>query len=110
MPNVKIYVDQSIYDDREESLRELLPKLRVAVSEGLNAKVSACQFAVIPVMGLPDQPVANLEIYYVSTAARTKDMVTAACETLRDLLAEVVGGQVAVRATPIIPETYVALK
>lgn len=110
MPNVKIYVDQSVHKERAKALQDLLPRLREAVCEGLNAKPAACQIVVIPVYGMPDQPLANLEVHYLGTPARTTQIVRAACETFRDLLVEVIGSPVAVRATPLIPETYVSVK
>ena len=110
MPNVKIYVDEPTYQDRKDALQALLPPLRDAICEQLKVPVAACQLAVIPVIGMAGQPVANFEVQYLGTPERTRDVITQACTVFRELVAGAVGAVPAVRATPLDPETYVALK
>lgn len=110
MPNVKIFVDETLFKDRKDAIRAVLVPLREAMCAALNVPPSACQLAVIPVLGLMDQPQANIEIQYLGTAARTPEVITGACEILQEVVAAALGMAPAVRATPLDPETYVALK
>jgi hypothetical protein len=110
MPNVKIYVDHAVLTEREDAIRAMLPGLRAAVCEDLAVDVAACQFAVIGVMGLPDQPLVNVEFSYLGTPARTPDVIRAASARFQRIVAEAAGAHAAVRADALDPATYVALK
>ena len=110
MPNLKLFVDERIHDAKKDALRAMLPTLRSAVCEQLSVQVSACQLAVIPVMGLDEQPLANLELQYLAKPDRTPDMIRAACTVFSGLVQDALGSVPAVRATPLDPVTYVALK
>ncbi len=110
MPNVKIFVDQALLDSRREVIAAALPRLRDALCAQLGVTPAACQLAVLPVMGLPDQPLANMEYQYLATPERTPDMIRAASAHFRALLTDPLGCVPAVRATPLDPATYVALK
>lgn len=110
MPNVKIYVDEALYQDRKTALTELLPHLREALCRELSVPSAACQLAVMPVLGLQDQPKANFEVQYLGIKSRTPQMIETACMVFQGLLADCLGHVPAVRATPLDPETYVALK
>lgn len=110
MPNVKIFVDQIVFETRRTAIDSMLPKLRESLCVELSVPVAACQLAVIPVLGMMDQPQANMEIQYLGTKDRTSQMITAACTVFRDIVQSAVGSVPAVRATPLDPTTYVALK
>jgi hypothetical protein len=110
MPNVKIFVDEDLYAARRTEIRAALQPLRAALCAQLGVTPAACQLAVLPVMGLPDQPLANMEYQYLATPARTPDAIRAASAHFSALLTEALGCALAVRATPLDPETYVALK
>ena len=110
MPNVKIFVDDAVYTARGRALREMLPSLRAAICEQLSVPAEACQLAVVPVIGMEGQPSANMEIQYLAKPGRTPEMITAACTALRDVVEAAAGSRPAVRATPLDPATYVALK
>jgi len=110
MPNVKIYVDDTVLAARGAEIRALLPTLRDRICAELSVPLEAAQVAVLPVIGLSDQPLANLEFQYLATAERSPDMIRRACAIFRDLLAGAIGSTPAVRATPLDPQTYVALK
>ena len=110
MPNVKIFVDEDLYAARSDQIRAILPVLRDALCAQLGVPPAACQLAVLPVMGLPDQHLANMEYQYLATPSRTPDAIRAASAHFRSLMTEALGCALAVRATPLDPETYVALK
>lgn len=110
MPNVKIFIDQTVFEDRYAALETMLPNLRESLCTELSVPSTACHLAVVPVLGMADQPAVNMEIQYLGTAARTPKMITAACAIFREIVAGTVGSDPAVRATPLDPATYVALK
>lgn len=110
MPNVKIYVDQTLLEERHAAINAILRPLRDCLCAELSVPAAACQLTIIPVLGLIDQPRANMEIQYLATPERTPTKITQACKVFRDLLATSIGSVPAVRATPLDPQTYVALK
>lgn len=110
MPNVKIFIDEGLYAERKEQIKDMLPSLRETLCETLSVGAAACQLAVIPVLGLPDQPLANLEFQYLGTESRTPDFIRGLCIQYRDILEGVLGCVPAVRATPLDVNTYVAVK
>lgn len=110
MPNIKIYVDERNCPAASVAVRGSLPALRTLVCEGLEVPVAACQFAVIVVSGMDDQPAINTEMHMLPGPARTPEHLRNVARRLRDALAEVTGLSVAVRMASLDPETYVALK
>jgi hypothetical protein len=110
VPNVKIYVDESIFEASRASLSQALPQIRDMLCEAFQVAPSACQLAVIPVVGLPDQPQLNVELLILPHIERTGAVIRAAAEKLRDLLGAVTGAQGAVRIAQLDAATYVALK
>ncbi|OHZ37235.1 hypothetical protein BBL07_14440 [Agrobacterium vitis] len=107
---MKIYVDETIFEASRASLHEALPRIRDLLCEAFQVAPSACQLAVIPIVGLPDQPQLNIELLILPHAERTEAVVRAAAEKLRDLLNTVTGKRSAVRIAHLDPVTYVALK
>lgn len=110
MPNVKIYVDEAIFPACRDALIAALGPMRDHLCAEFRVDVPACQFAVLPVVGLADQPRVNVEIQILTKADRTRDRVTAIGLHLRTLLAAATGTHVAIRIGGLDPETYVALK
>lgn len=110
MPNLKIYVDETIFEASRASLKEALPQIRNLLCEAFQVAPSACQLAVIPVLGLPDQPQLNIELSILPHVERTGTVIRAAAEKLCDLLRAVTGVHGAVRIAQLDPATYVALK
>lgn len=110
MPNLKIYVDQTIFDRDGPRLGEALEPIRTLLCDAFRVTPAACQMAVIPVLGVPDQPQVNIELLILPHAARTTEAIQAAAERLRVLLASVTEARVAVRVAQLDPTTYVALK
>ena len=110
MPNVKIFVDEKVHADRAGDIRDMLLPLRDLLCETLSVPVAACQLAVIPVMGLEDQPLINMEYQYLATPDRTPGMIRTCSTAYRAFITERLGHVPAVRSTPLDPATYVALK
>lgn len=110
MPNVKIFVDEHLLALRKSDIEAALGPLRQLLCDELKVPASACQIAVLPVIGLEDQPLANMEFQYLATPERTPDRIREACVVFRNFLASPLGEPLAVRATPLDPATYVALK
>ena len=110
MPNIKIYIDEACYDAVRPAVSGLLPELREMLCEGLEVAPAACQFAVLPVLALPDQPRINAELHLMPRPSRTRDRLEQVAAGLRDNLSRVSGLTVAVRIAQLDAATYVALK
>lgn len=109
MPNAKIYVDQTIWNQKEDVV-SLLPQLRELFCRDLNVGPGACQLAILPVHGLPDQPQVNVELHILPAPDRSRELLGLLAAAIQKLLASVVAGQIAVRIATLDPQTYVALK
>ena len=110
MPNVKIFVEQSVIEERLDALERSLIPLRQSLCQEFSVPEAACQIALVPVIGAAGQPVANMEIHYLSKSDRTPEMIAAACSVFRGILEPALGKVPAVRASALDPSTYVALK
>lgn len=110
MPNVKIYVDETVWSERSGPLKATLAPIRDLLCTELKVDVSACQLALLPVCGLPDQPAINLEMMILPRPERTRDTITALAGKLQALLMQAGAARTAVRTAALDPETYVALK
>ncbi|WP_431298654.1 hypothetical protein [Tabrizicola sp. BL-A-41-H6] len=110
MPNVKIYVDEAIYAGCRDRLSGALRPIRDMLCEDLTVDAPACQFAVIPVLAMPDLPPVNVEIAIMPRPERTRQVLLAVCAKLRELVGAATGAHVAIRVTTLDPETYIALK
>ncbi|MEQ6917425.1 hypothetical protein [Halomonas aquatica] len=110
MPNLKIYVDESIQTEHYRQVAGVLPDLRDMLCRELAVPTEACQLAIVTVLGLPDQPLVNAEIMILPKSDRTPQKLRAVCDRIRQILSEVSGAHVAVRAATLDPETYIALK
>lgn len=110
MPNIKLFVDQDLLAARNTEIRALLGPLRDVACLELSVPASACQLAVIGVMGLDDQPLANMEFQYLATPERTPEKIHQVCARFQDFLIASLGVKAAIRATPLDKATYVALK
>jgi hypothetical protein len=74
--------------------------------------VPACQFAVMPVLAMPDLPRVNVEVQIMPRPERTREAVlrcrcAASCAKWWKTAT---GTHVAIRVTALDPETYIALK
>ncbi len=110
MPNVKFYVDETLPETSVMALKSALLPLRDMLCTSLKVDVSACQFAILSVVGLADQPKINVELMILPKPERTQEVVREVCRTLREMVGEATGHHVAVRAAALDPKTYVALK
>ncbi len=110
MPNVKIFADKDLLAARRSEIGAALEPLRRLLCNELKVAPSACQIAVLSVLGLADQALANVEIQYLANPERTPERIKAACLALRESLTKPLGILPAVRATPLDPASYVAVK
>jgi hypothetical protein len=110
VPNLKIYVEEAIWREKTKVLAEMLTRIPGVLCEGLTVNRSACQVALIPVCGLEDQAQITAELLTLPKPDRSRQVITAVCERLRDMLSEATGEGSAVRAMSINPETYVVVR
>ncbi|WP_446033522.1 hypothetical protein [Youngimonas ophiurae (nom. illeg.)] len=110
MPNLKIYVDETVDPRSRQALRAGLQDVQDMLCRDLSVPVAACQLNIVAVTGLPDQPLVNAEIQILAKPDRTPDMVRAVCQNLQDHLTQACGTPAAIRASALDPETYIALK
>lgn len=110
MPNVKIFVDDSLYPALRAPVMATLEPLRDLLCTRFDVDVPACQFAVVPVGAMPDLPRVNVEMAILPRPDRTRMKVTAVSEEVRSILKAATGVHVAVRVVHLDPATYVALK
>lgn len=110
MPNVKIYVDDTIYPDCRDRFPAALGPIRAMLCADLSVKPQACQFAVIPVLAMPDLPAVNVEVQIMPHPDRTRAVLLGVCAKLREMVGAATGTHVAIRITTLDPETYIALK
>lgn len=110
MPNVKIFVDETLYPSVREQLAKTLKPVRDMLCHDLSVDVPACQFAVLPVYAMLDLPRVNVELSIMPRAERTRDLLMSVCAKLREMVGDATGTHVAVRLTSLDPHTYIALK
>lgn len=110
MPNVKIFVDEQIYPRLKPALQAALPGIRDYLCAELEVTHAACQFAVLPVLALPDQPQVNVELALMPREERTREKLGAMAGHLRQILQDLGVEPVAIRLSALDPLTYIALK
>ena len=110
MPNVKIFVEEQVFADRRGALTAALQPIRDMLCAELKVDIAACQFAVLPVVAMPDLPLVNLEMFILPRPERTREAVLAVCQSLRKILQAATGVHVAIRVSHLDPATYIALK
>ncbi|WAJ28884.1 hypothetical protein [Antarcticirhabdus aurantiaca] len=110
MPNVKIFVDETLFPDRRKPLIGALESVRSMLCRELRVETAACQFAVVPVIAMADLPRANVELQILSRPERTREVLLGVCGHLRDMLESATQVSVAVRASALQAESYVVLR
>mgnify|MGYP000541209086 CR=1 FL=1 len=110
MPNVKIFVDDSLYPAVRAPLAQALGPIRDLLCAELAVDVPACQFAVMPVGAMADLPRVNVEMAILPRPERTREIILAVCPKLRTMVEDATQTRVAVPVTALDPETYIALK
>lgn len=110
MPNVKLYVDETLLPGCRAALIAALPGLRTMLCDTLKVEGAACQFAVLSVIAMPDLPRVNVEMSLLPHPERTRDILKSLAEAVQSLIAAVAGTHTAVRITTLVPDAYIALK
>lgn len=110
MPNLKIYVDETLLPDCRAALVAALTPLRAMLCAALKVEVAACQVAVLPVLAMPDLPRVNVEMHIMPHPDRSRAMLTALAAQVQAQIAAATGTHTAVRIATLVPEGYVALK
>ena len=72
MPNVKIFVDDSLYPALRAQVMATLGPLRDLLCARFEVDIPACQFAVVPVGAMPDLPRLNVEMAILPRTDRTR--------------------------------------
>jgi hypothetical protein len=83
MPNVKIFVDDSLYPAIRAPLAQALGPIRDMLCRELAVDVPACQFAVLPVGAMPDLPRVNVEMAILPRPERTREVILSVCGQMR---------------------------
>jgi hypothetical protein len=110
MPNVKLYVDETLLAGCREALIAALPGLRGLLCDALKVDAAACQIAILPVIAMPDQPRVNVEMHILPHPDRTKDRLKSLAAAVQSRIAATTGAHTAVRIAMLVPDGYVALK
>ncbi|THD71616.1 hypothetical protein E7681_17580 [Thalassobius vesicularis] len=110
MPNLKLFVDQDLLAERKAELSAALEPLRACIMERLEVPASAVQVAIVPVIGLPDQPLINVEIHIMPRPNRTRPVLESFGAEVKKLVEAASGASPAFRCMQLDAETYVALK
>ena len=110
MPNLKIYLEQPLWQSHGAVLCAALPALRDLLMRELEVPEAACQLAILPIHGLPDQPQCNVEFSFLMQSVRTPDRIREVCGVIRAHVGAIIGTPTAVRAMPLDPASYTALK
>jgi hypothetical protein len=110
VPNVKIYVDDALFPECRDRLANALGPIRGMLCRELTVEVPTCQFAVMPVLAMPDLPRVNVEMQIMPKPDRSREKVLAVATKLRGMVQAATGTHVAIRVMALDPETYVALK
>lgn len=110
MPNLKIYVDETLLPGCRADLIDALNPLRAMLCDALNVDVAACQFAVLPALVMPDLPRVNVEMQIMPHRDRTRDMLTALAKRVQSQIGDATGTHTAVRIATLVADGYIALK
>ena len=110
MPNVKLYVDETVLPGCRADLIAALPGLRTMLCDRLKVEDAACQFAILSVIAMPDLPRVNVEMHLLPYPDRTRDMLKSLAMAVQSLISAITGTHTAVRIATLDPGAYIALK
>ncbi len=110
MPNLKVYIDETLLPDCRATLMDALTPLRAMLCAALKVDIAACQFAILPVMAMPDLPGVNVEMQIMPHPDRTRDMLTVLAKQVQAQIGFATGTHTAVRITTLAADGYIALK
>jgi hypothetical protein len=77
LPNIKIYVNESVLTVRKPELIAALEPLREMIIGHLDVPKSACQLAIVSIVGLEDEPALNVEMHVMPGGKRTQKSLEA---------------------------------
>lgn len=110
MPNLKIFMDETVFGQHRQAMIQALEPIRDSICLHLGVPKAACQLAIIPVVGLPDQPAINVEIQILPSLDRPRTRIEAFGSEVKDILSATAGVPVAFRCAQHDPSTYVILR
>jgi hypothetical protein len=110
MPNLKIFVDESLGAEASERLHAALPSLRELMCRQLGVDIPLAQFVLVPVLGLGDQAQLAVEMQILPKPDRTREHLVSTCEALRDALRAVADVKTAIRVTTVDPANYLVMR
>ncbi len=110
MPNVKVHVDETVFNHKRTALKAMLPKLRDAIMAAFSAPQSVCHLTILPCIGLNDQADILVDLHYLAMPDRTPELATATAESVRQLFIDELGHKPDVRMISLAPEIYAALR
>lgn len=106
MPNVKIYVDDTMLAGVAERSDTVLVALRSFICEALGVTEAACHIVLVGVKSPAGQTPVNVELVLLRRQDRTSEIMAAFCGRLRDLMAEWLGCHTAIRCTLMDTDLY----
>jgi hypothetical protein len=110
MPNLKIFVDESIGPEGQSRLMAALPALRKFLCQELDVDTPLAQLAIVPVFGLSDQALLAVEMQILPKPDRTREHLLATCQVLCDKLRALVDVKTAIRVTTVDPANYLVVR
>jgi hypothetical protein len=110
MPNLKIFVDESVGAEGRSRLVAALPSLREFLCRELDVDTPLAQLAIVPVLGLSDQALLAVEMQILPKPNRTREHLLATCQTLADMLRALVDVKTAIRVTTVDPANYLVVR
>lgn len=110
MPNVKLYVDDAVLSDKADAADALLVAIRGFLCDALGVTQDACHIVILGVRPLAGQTPANLELVLLRRQDRTRDLMASICARLRDLVADRMGCNAAVRCAMMEAEHYIVAR
>ena len=110
MPNLKIFMDETVFGQHRQAMIQVLEPIRDSICLHLGVPEAACQLAIIPVIGLSDQPAINVEIQILPSPDRSRSQIQALGSKVKDILSATACVPVAFRCAQHDPSTYVILR
>ncbi len=86
MPNMKIYVDHSIWEGKAGPLARSLPVLKSMMCDTLGVPIKAAHVIIIQTIGADNQPLVSAEVQTFASEQRSKQLLDDLSDTIRDHL------------------------
>ncbi len=110
MPNLKIFVHDTVFRDHQPALIRALDPIRNSILSQLGVPEDALQFAIVGVLGLPDQHPVTVELQILPAPDRTRQKLETLGADIRQCLMQATGVRVAFRCLQHDPSTYIVLR